>query len=82
MFIRSENGSSEKPLEIDNVSSVTVTYVRKNFKLIPATDDRPEHWQYDEWTMTKAQYEVYQTFKAQIDEQADALIELADMIGG
>ena len=80
MFVRRENSNNSKPLEIDETSSGTVTYVRKNFELIPAEDDRPEHWAYDEWAMSKEQYEVYETFRAQIDEQADALIELAEII--
>lgn len=80
MFIHTENSDSIKPLEIDANSSQFVTYVRKNFKLIPSTEDRPEHWEYDEWAMSKEQYEVYETFKTQIDEQADALIELAGIV--
>lgn len=80
MFIHSENSDSIKPLEIDTNSSKSVTYVRKNFKLIPSSEDRPEHWEYDEWAMSKEQYEVYKIFKTQIDEQADALIELAGII--
>lgn len=80
MFIHTENSDSIKPLEIDTDSSKFVTYVRKNFKLIPSEEDRPEHWEYDEWVMSKEQYDVYKIFKAQIDEQADALIELAGIV--
>lgn len=80
MFIRVENSNSVKPSEVDTTSSKTKVYVRKNFSLMPATEDRPEHWEFDEWAMSKSQYEVYETFKAQIDEQADALIELAGIL--
>lgn len=80
MFIHSENSDNIKPLEVDDISSKSVTYVRKNFKLIPSAEDRPEHWEYDEWAMSKEQYEVYKIFKIQIDEQADALIELAGIV--
>ena len=84
MWKRVSNSSSMKPAEIDTTSSAKNVYVRKGFVLIPASNtgdtDTPEHWEYDEWKMTKSQYEVYQTFKAQMDEQADALIELAEMI--
>lgn len=45
-----------------------------------ATEEMPEHWTYDEWQMTAEQYEIYQNFEQAINEQSDALIELADII--
>ena len=54
--------------------------LRKNFRLIPATDEIPEHYEYEEWQMTNEQYEVYQYHEELLNEQADALVELAELI--
>lgn len=53
--------------------------LRKNFKHIDATDDMPERWEYDEWQMTKEQYEVYQYHEGLLNDQSDALVELAEL---
>lgn len=45
-----------------------------------ATEEMPEHWVYEEWQMTAQQYEIYQAFEAQISEQSDALVELAELV--
>ena len=54
--------------------------LRKNFKFIEEKDEFPAHYECEEWQMTKEQYEVYQNFETLINEQSDALVELADMI--
>lgn len=54
--------------------------LNRNFKNVSATEDIPEHWEYETWDMSKEQYEVYQQMETQMAEQADALIELAGMI--
>lgn len=54
--------------------------VRKNFRRVGQTDEEPEHWEYDEWQMTPAQYEVYKRYETLIAEQSDALMELAELI--
>ena len=40
------------------------------------------HYTYDEWQMSKSEYEVYEHFDQLMREQEDALIELADLIVG
>ena len=54
--------------------------LRKSYKRIAATADIPEHWEYLERQMTKAQYDIYQELDGIVKEQADALVELAEMI--
>ena len=78
MWIKSENSDAMKPLKIEQSGNNVI--LRKNFRLIPATDEVAEHYEYDEWQMTSEQYEVYQYHEAIIGEQADALVELAGLI--
>lgn len=78
MWTRSGNGESVKPQEKEWSGNTVI--VRKAYDRIAATDEIPEHWEYDEWQMSAEQYEVYEYYKGLIDEQADALIELADLI--
>lgn len=80
MWTRSENSDSTRPDAFEFSGNNVI--VRKGFKLISATDDIPEHYEYDEWQMTKDQYDVYQYHQGLINEQADALIELAEMLSG
>lgn len=54
--------------------------VNRNFKLVEETEDRRAHYEFLTWDMTREQYEVYQFMQAQIEEQTDALIELAGII--
>lgn len=78
MWTRSENSESIRPLPIE--ASGNSVILRKNFSRIQATEESPEHWAYDEWQMTAEQYEVYTDFENRMQEQSDALIELADII--
>lgn len=54
--------------------------VRCNVQKVEATDERGEHYTYDEWQMTAGEYEVYATCQAELQDQSDALVELADLI--
>lgn len=78
MWIRTENGEAAKPLEKELGNRYVI--VRKGLEYIEETEDEPAHWEYDEWQMTLEQYEVYKTFDEQVREQADALIEIADIL--
>lgn len=78
MWIHCGNGESAKP-PVKEVSGDQVI-VRKAFELIPADGEFPEHWEYDEWQMTKEAYEVYTYYEALTNEQSDALMELAELI--
>lgn len=78
MWSKSSNG--EKVIFPEFEESGNNIILRRNFKLIEASDDIPEHYEWEEWQMTKEQYEVYQNFENLISEQSDALVELADLI--
>lgn len=71
---------AEKPAELDTTSSVNFVYYRKNIKQIEHTDEQGNTvklWQYDEAKVTKQEY-----LQSCIDENAQALADLAAMIGG
>ena len=71
---------AEKPTELDTTSSVNFVYYRKNIKQIEQTDEHGNSvklWQYDEAKVTKQQY-----LQNCIDDNAQALADLAARIGG
>lgn len=78
MWMRVGNGESTKP-PVKEVSGDWVI-VRKAFELIPANGEMPEHWEYDEWQMTKEAYGVYAYYETLVNEQSDALVELANLV--
>ena len=78
MWIRTENDSTVKPDKIRTDGRHVI--IRKNFVLVDATDEKPAHWEFEEWQMTADQYEVYKDFESKLEEQDDALIELASLI--
>lgn len=78
MWAKSANSENVQPQAVEHSGNCVI--VRKNFRHVSATEDFPEHYEYDEWQMTKEQYEVYKDFEARLDEQDDALIELAGLI--
>ena len=80
MWQKASNGDSQKPPEVSIDSSGVI--VTRNHRLIPATEDFPEHWEYEEAQMSHEAYKVYQQMKTENDELSDALIELAELIVG
>ncbi len=80
MWIKSENSESTKPAALE--PTVNGMIVRRNFREVAAIEDMPAHWTYEEWQMTKGQYDVYQAMSAENEDLSDALIELAEMIVG
>ena len=79
MWQKSENSESRRPADIENTGR-GVVIVRRNFHLIPADEERPEHWSYEEWQMTYDQYDVYRAMTAETADLSDALIEIADLL--
>ena len=41
--------------------------VRRNFQEIPAAEDMPAHYEWEEWQMTAEQFEVYQEAQRNAD---------------
>lgn len=73
-----ENDNSIKPQSVSiDASGVVLT---RNYKLIEATEDKPEHYEYEEAQMSLEAYKVYQYMAQQNEELQDALIELAELI--
>ena len=77
MWTRSENGESVQPMGVEISNNGVI--VRRNFRVVPEGEDMPAHYEYDEWQMTKEQYEVYQSLEERMHEQDDALVELAGL---
>lgn len=82
-----ENDCNVRPQEVEISGGMVI--VRRQFHLIPAETEtieeevvvvRPEHYEYEEWQMTKEAYEVYKYYDKITSEQEDALIELASLI--
>jgi hypothetical protein len=78
MWRKTENSDDKKPLEKETSGDHVI--LRKDFKLIPETEEVPAHYEYEEWQMSAAQYEIYRNFETLMDEQSEALVELAGII--
>lgn len=78
MWKKSENSEDIRPLEIEAAGENVI--VRKNFIFIEATEEKPAHYEYDEWQMSREQYEVYSPMSQEMADQSDALVELAELI--
>lgn len=80
MWRISENSDSVKPLEIDEISSNSVVYVRRNFEEITKKDmDGNEigtAWRYEENEIQKKDWETY---KELLDNQ-QSIIETNQML--
>lgn len=83
MWKLTENSNSEKPLEIDETSSQTYAYIRKDFKEIPVTDEEGEEtgtrWQYMENAIPKADWETYKDLLTTQDKITDIQLALVEL---
>ena len=77
MWTKTENSNSIVPMAIETSGDNVI--LRRQFRLVGATEDKPEHYEYEEWQMTQEQYQIYQALEKQISEQDDALVELAGL---
>lgn len=85
MWYKCENGSLDRPQEIDSTSSAVYVYVRKDITEIPAEEDRPAHYEWMETKIRKEDWEVYEKVLGHgeaLDDVYAALTELAEMIVG
>ena len=65
MWQKASNAEALEPKYVsEDASGVIVT---KNHIFIPAMDDVPAHWEYEEWQMTHEQYEVMAAEQADVD---------------
>lgn len=81
MIYETVTGSqAEKPAELDTTSSAEYVYYRRNIKQIEQTDDQGNTvtlWQYEEAKVSRQEY-----LQNCIDDNAQALADLAALIGG
>lgn len=84
-----QSESAEKPLEIDETSSKTVVYVRRNIKEVTVQDEMSEEtrtiYRYEENTIPKADWETYKTVMENQSATTDlelAICELYEMVIG
>ena len=77
MWTRVENSDPMKPLKYEESGNNII--VRRAYHKIEAGDEMPEHWSYEEWQMTREQYAVFKPLNSTIEEQSDALVELAEL---
>ena len=85
MWIRSENGSLNKPADIDTTSSKVYNTIRKEFEQVAATEEVPAHWTWLEQKVPKEDWEVFMKVSdhdTALDDVYEALTELADLIVG
>lgn len=59
-----EGFQPERPLEIDETSSRTTVYLRRNIEEVPNMDadgnpSEGTHWRYEEAQLTKEEYKIY-----------------------
>ena len=83
MWNTAENGTSVKPDALDTTSSKKYNYVRKDFVLVPATEEIPEHWQWQEKKVLKEDWETFTQVMSHDEALEDvyaALTELAEII--
>ena len=65
MWTKSENADLIKPLSTEIGRNRVI--VRRNFQEIPAAEDMPAHYEWEEWQMTAEQFEVYQEAQRNAD---------------
>lgn len=53
--------STIQPNEMDNTSSSTVFYVRKNIVFVEATETKDAHWEWEEMIIPKEYYTAFMT---------------------
>jgi len=81
MWIKSQNSEELQPPKFYQDNSGVI--LRRNFVFIEQeSEEQSAHWEYEEWQMSKKQYEVYKYMQEQNNELTDALIELADLVAG
>ena len=90
MWYKCENGSLDRPQDIDSTSSAIYVYVRKDIVEVPATegegrDGRPAHYEWMETKIPKQDWEIYEqvlSHNEALDDVYAALTELAELIVG
>lgn len=83
MWYRNSNSDNNKPSALDTTSSKIYNYIRKDYNLIQADEEVPEHWEWMENKVEKKDWETYMQVADHaeaLDDVYAALTELAEMI--
>ena len=83
MWYEAENGENIRPADVDETSSRAYVYVRKNFELIPETEEFPAHYRWEETKIPKEMWEISKSVfehTVALNDVYDALAELAEII--
>ena len=67
MWTKSTNGEPVKLPEYEESGNYVI--LRKDFRLVEEIEERPIHYEWLEWQMTKDQYEIYKTVKAEAESK-------------
>lgn len=78
MWNVSENSEQTKPPALERSGNTVI--LRRNYSHVNATEEKPEHWEYEERQMTIGQYEIYQEGKKDAEDLGDAILELAELV--
>ena len=62
-------GDSARDVYFGNIERCADSY------FVKANEEVKAHYEYEEWQMSKEQYEVYKGFEDRINEQADAITQ-------
>ena len=87
-WYKTEGGTAEfKPPVIDDTSSISVVYLRKDFNLETRELEEGQYqiWTYMEQQIPRQDWQLYKTVmenSGDIKDLTDAIIELAGIIGG
>lgn len=78
-----EGSQSERPLEVDTVSSPTRVYLRKDIRQVTHVDEETGEeytlWGYDEAQLTQGEYTEYLS-RANNEQLTDTMLTMADML--
>lgn len=71
-----ESYAQEKPQEVDETSSKTTVYLRRNIEQVPNTESEGKHWTMEEAQITVEEYKmmksaVYEDLRARLDAQSE-----------
>lgn len=78
MWQHAQNGSDERPREVDDLTSRKYVYVRRNLVLVESTEDAPAHWEWDELKVAREAWEAWEQGEANADGIADLSTTVSD----
>lgn len=83
MWYRNQNGDSVKPDAVDFASSKRWAYIRKDFLLVEATEEMPEHWEWQEMKIPKEALTIYEQTVGNtegVDMLTECVLEMSEII--